>query len=80
MCSSGCPTQNHKSYGECLRSKNLEISDPEAHRHNSSMHKTIDEYVALRRAGIQPSGVTKKDVKTAREMTDLLGKPFRADE
>lgn len=80
MCSSGCPSQDHETYGACLRAKRLEVSDPEAHRRNQSMHRALDDYVDARRSGIQPATVFPKDVALAREVTEKTGVPFRADE
>lgn len=79
MCSSGCPSQDHSSYSECLRSKRLQVSDPEAHRRNQAMYHAIDDYVDARRSGIQPATVFPKDVALAREVTEQTGVPFRAD-
>lgn len=79
-CSSGCPTQDHASYGECLRSKSLQVQNEEAHRYNQSMNGALDDYVDARHSGMQPASVMKKDVAFAREMTDLTGTPFRADQ
>lgn len=79
-CSSGCLSKNHQSYGECLRSKRLEVADPEAHRRNNSMYRAMDDYRDARYSGMQPATVFPKDVAFAREMTDRTGVPFRADE
>jgi hypothetical protein len=79
VCSSGCPTKRCKSYGECLRSKNLQVQDVETHKRATNQNRVIDDYVAARRDGLQPEGVTAKAVKQAREFTDITGTPFRAD-
>ena len=79
-CSSGCPTPgSHKSYGECLRAKSLQNMNVEAHEHNQSIYRQVDEYVDARREGMQPASVFKKDVDFAREVTKKTGVPFRAD-
>jgi hypothetical protein len=80
MCSSGCPTPGaHSTFGECLRSKNLQIQDVDAHKYNKVQSGVIDDYVTARRAGIQPEGVTANAVRFANEQTDKTGTPFRAD-
>ena len=80
MFSSGCPTPGaHKTFGECIRSKGVQVADVEAHRFNQSMHAGIKDYVAARNEGMQPATVFKKDVAFAREMTQRTGVPYRAD-
>lgn len=80
MCSSGCPTPGkHKTFGECLRSKNLQVQDVEAHKHNTAQSKALDDYRAARRDGLQPESLSPKHVRQAREITDLTGVPYRAD-
>jgi hypothetical protein len=79
-CSTGClQPGTHRSYGDCLRSKNLQVQDVETHRLSVNQNRVIDDYVAARRDGLQPEGVTAKAVKQAREFTDITGVPFRAD-
>lgn len=79
MCSSGCPTKDHKTFGECMRAKNLQVGDPEAHKYINNQNRVIDDYVSARRDGLQPEAVTAKAVKQAREITDATGFPYRAD-
>lgn len=80
MCSTGCPTPGaHRTWGECLRSKNLQVQDVETHKYASSQHRVINDYVDARRDGLQPESVTAKAVKQAREITDQTGVPYRAD-
>lgn len=78
-CSSTCPSQDHESYGACLRSKRLTVSDPTAHKHNQNVYAQCDAYVDARRAGLQPETVFKKDVDFAWRQTERTGKPYRAD-
>lgn len=79
-CSSGCPTPGqHQTFGECLRSKRLQISGAEARDFNQSIYHQQDAYVAARRAGLQPETIFKKDVDQAWALTEATGVPFRAD-
>lgn len=78
-CSSSCPTQDHQSYGDCLRSKRLEIGNPEAHKFMQKQTSEIDAYVNARKAGLQPESFKAKDVLYAEKRTEQLGRPFRAD-
>jgi hypothetical protein len=79
VCSTGCPTQNHTTFGECLRAKNLQVADVAAHKFNTNQIKEINNYVDARKSGMQPASVSKKDVDFARAATDKTGVPYRAD-
>lgn len=78
-CSSSCRTKDHPTFGACLRAKNLQVADVEAHRRNSSMHKGLDAYRSAREAGLQPDGVFPAQVAKAWETTDQTGVPYRGD-
>ena len=79
-CSSGCTTGPHRSWGECVRSKDITVADVTARKHNHGINKQLKNYVAAREAGLQPETVFKKDVDAAWRKTEALGVPFRADE
>lgn len=82
-CSSGCLTKDHETLGACLRAKNLKhaVSVP-ANNHDTSLQKSwdkeLDAYRAARAEGIQPAGTKMADVRRAREISDLTGKPYDA--
>lgn len=79
-CSSGCPTQDHATFGACLRSKKIQLADPTAHQFNTGLNKQLDNYVDARRAGIQPDGVGAKQVAAAWKETERTGTPYRGDQ
>lgn len=79
-CSSSCATQDHATFGECLRAKNFQVADIQAHDRNQRMHKQLDAYVDARRAGIQPDGIQKRHVDRALKVTEATGKPYRGDQ
>lgn len=79
-CSSSCSTPGaHATYGECLRSKRIEVADVTAHKFNTSQHSQIKNYVRAREAGLQPASVFKSDVDKAWQITEKTGTPYRAD-
>lgn len=78
-CSSGCPTQDHATYGECLRSKSLQVADVTAHAFHQKRNHEINEYIDARREGMQPKTFFKRDVDAARAITKATGVPYRAD-
>jgi hypothetical protein len=79
-CSKGCPTPGkHKTWGECLRSKGVQVADVQAHKQNQSVNRELNDYRAAREAGLQPAATTAKAVRQAWTATDATGTPFRAD-
>lgn len=78
-CSSGCPTQDHATWGECVRSKSLQVADVTAHKFNSGIYRQQDNYMNARNAGLQPESPFKKDVDFAWKQTEKNGVPYRAD-
>lgn len=79
-CSSVCSTQDHATFGECLRAKNLQVADVTAHKFNQNQRREMDNYVKARYAGLQPETVFKRDVDHAWKETERTGVPFRADQ
>jgi hypothetical protein len=78
-CSSGCPTQDHPSWGACLRAKKLHVADVTAHKVNGAIHRSQKEYVKAREAGLQPDGSSAAQVASAWKQTDATGVAYRAD-
>lgn len=80
-CSTGCPTPGaHKTWGECVRSKRVQLSDITAHQDNQAIYTASDLYRQAREDGLQPESVTIPAVMKARQVTDATGVPFRADQ
>lgn len=83
-CSSSCRTQDHATYGECLRSKNLrtaymqEWKGKDATRQKKA-DKALDAYESARRQGMQPASTRLADVQAAVQISDMTGQAFRAD-
>lgn len=69
-CTSGCRTQDHESYAECLQSKrpldknSTRSVDPlYAREYRNAVE--INEYKAARAQGIQPKGSKLSDIRYA---------------
>lgn len=83
-CSAGCPTKDHRSYGECLRSKGvvttgLESTGPGfARSFQKSWDHELDAYSAARKQGIQPATTNLADVRKAVDISNATGKAFDA--
>lgn len=79
-CSSSCRTQDHASWGECVRAKNLRTPalSVEMLEVQKKSDKTLDDYAKARSYGIQPKSTRAADVKLATRISDQTGKPFQA--
>lgn len=69
-CTSGCRTQDHDSYGECLRAKaprdaNSTRSVDSLYRKEYVNNLEITEYKKARAQGIQPKGSKLADIREA---------------
>jgi hypothetical protein len=68
MCSSSCPTQDHKTWGECVRAKGLQLSpavnDSYATRQRG-WDRELDNYDSARRQGLNPAGTKQHHVDAA---------------
>lgn len=80
MCRSGCPTQDHASYGECCRAARLQIDKHGLQHRDLERRKDSDVefYRSARRQGIQPDGVARRDVQRALDLSDRMGAPYQS--
>lgn len=72
-CSSSCPTQDHESWGACVRSKRLTTAPSDVREYHIRKNKGIDAYLKARKQGIQPATVFPKDVAIANALSDKFG-------
>lgn len=78
-CSSSCPTQDHASYGACLRSKNLQLNPNLANADASKKFDSdLQKYRNARAQGIQPDGTSASQVQRAEEMSQRMGQAYDA--
>ena len=81
-CSSGCPTQDHQTFGECLRSKNAGVMGLEStggdYSAQKKWDKELDLYRTTRAQGIQPDTTRTKDIRKALEVSDQTGTAYQA--
>lgn len=83
-CSSGCPTQDHRTYGECMRSKRQMVgfaaSARGADKTKDNLHEAeLSLYADLRRQGIQPDGTGMAKLKFAEKMSAEQGMAYGRD-
>lgn len=71
VCTSGCRTQDHKSWGECMRAKGVTTSGLESTGNDRTAQKKwdkeLDRYREARSAGLQPKSTKTKDSIAALE-------------
>lgn len=85
-CASSCKTQDHSSYGACLRSKGLAVTGLESTNPSFSRDRSkawdseLDLYESAVKQGIQPETTERKDIEAALEKSQKAGVAFRADE
>ena len=82
-CTSGCPTQDHANWGDCMKSKGLRIgyansaggSDLTTQK---KWDKDLDFYKNARAQGVQPAGTKRHQVERAMDISSLTGKAYQA--
>ncbi len=81
-CRSGCPTQNHNSWGDCLRASNIQMNAGDAKSGLAMPVKKTESELSLyrqaRAQGIQPKSTKTKDIQRAIEISNLTGKAYHA--
>lgn len=72
-CTSGCLTQDHATYGECLKSKAPKVATADTRKGDyafrSNWNQEIKEYRDARKQGIQPKTSNLKDIRQAVEVS-----------
>lgn len=76
-CSSGCLTRNHKTFGECMRAKNLNLNPNLANTNKTiSTERELQAYRDARRQGVRPDGTTMAKVEQAMKISEATGKAY----
>lgn len=81
-CRSGCATQDHVSYAQCLRAANVKVTATINSVAQPAWEKTKSDlaaYESARRNGIQPAGTSVEKVREAERASRVLGRPYDAD-
>lgn len=77
-CSSACLTRDHRTFGECMRSKNLQLnpnlSDTGA---TKAWDSELESYRSARRQGVQPRGTTQPLIDEAMKISDATGQAYQ---
>ena len=79
-CSSACASRDHRTFGECMRAKGVQIHP---NLMNTQIQKDWDaEIAAYRNAsaqGIMPGGTTMKHIRQAEDISQASGVAYQAD-
>lgn len=68
MCSSSCPTRDHKTFGECVRAKGLHISPAINDGYGTRQRawdRELDSYESAVQQGLSPAGTKQHHVDAA---------------
>lgn len=80
-CRSGCPTQDHQSWGECARAASFKVAYCGIGGGDATKQKKwdreLDSYKAARAQGIQPRSTKSRDIETAVKVSDMTGVAFQ---
>ena len=77
-CSSACPTQDHRTFGECMRAKNLNLNPNLSNTGASkAWDAELEAYRGARAQGIQPAGTTMNKIREAEEISQRTGTAFK---
>lgn len=75
-CTSGCLTQDHATYGQCLKSKSPKVTTADTRKGDyafrSNWNQEIKEYRDARRQGIQPKTSSLGDIRQAVSASQTL--------
>lgn len=81
-CRSGCPTQDHDSWGECARASNMRVAYSGVGGLDYSAQKRwdreLDLYKSARAQGIQPKSTKTRDIRRAFEISEKTGRAYDA--
>lgn len=83
-CTTGCRTQDHQSYGECLKDKGVKtyLAAPSKGLDGTTQKKwdkELSAYRGARRQGIQPDGTSMRHVENAVKASEKAGAAYGRD-
>lgn len=75
-CTSSCKTQDHATYGECLKSNSPMFVKAGSISGQSAKDKELHSYYDALKAGVEPISTKKKDIDAAMRLSNDAGKAF----
>lgn len=84
MCRKGCKTQDHATWGDCLRDAGVRtyLASPSKGLDGTAQKKwdhELDLYRKVRKEGIQPDGTTLNKITEAQRLSDAAGAAYGRD-
>lgn len=83
MCRTGCPTQDHASWGACARAAHLRVAYCGVGGGDATEQKKwdreLDLYRAARAQGVQPDGTKTTQIVRALKASDAAGAAYGRD-
>lgn len=76
-CSTGCPTQDHTTWGQCIRAKSLRTGQVDR-AFVKSWDGELELYRQARKEGIQPKTTKRRHIEAAMRQSDKTGVAFDA--
>jgi len=81
-CRTGCRTQDHSSWGDCLRASNLQLNAGDAAANKVMPAKKwngeLDAYASARSQGVQPAGTQRHQIEAALKASETIGRAYDA--
>lgn len=78
-CRTGCPTQDHASWGDCLRASNIQMNAGDARgtrsMSNRAFNAEMSAYESAVKEGLDPRTTNMIDINAAKHAADKAGKP-----
>lgn len=65
MCRSGCPTQDHQSWGECARASHFYTHGVHQRTEYKQYDAELTDYESARKSGLQPKSTRRHDIDAA---------------
>jgi hypothetical protein len=80
-CRSGCATQDHRSYAECLRDSVIRVAYTNSangwdYTKQKKWESELGAYKQARQEGIQPTGTTRREIDRAKRLSDAAQRPY----
>ena len=73
-CSSSCLTRDHKTWGECVRAKSLNLNPNLMFtEEQKKWDKELEDYSNAKRQGINPHGTTREKIDEAVRISNETG-------
>lgn len=74
MCRSGCPTQDHESWGACARAARFHTNGVHQHTEYQAFDQELKDYASAVEQGMQPAGTSRAHIDKCVRDSNAAGK------